>query len=128
MPLVSFYIPWKHQKTSGFLMFSGGIERDQWHEMDQCTKTRLLTVVEQLQLIFTWHVKHRLFRLSPFVCFTTIPIKLIRVKTKLKYIFSHITRNKKITKLCVSTSSSSTANWNNGLITHLQRLRSTLSK
>ena len=23
------------QKTSGFLMFSGDIERDQWHEMGQ---------------------------------------------------------------------------------------------
>ena len=33
MPLVSFYIPWKLQKTRGFLMFSGGIEKDQWHEM-----------------------------------------------------------------------------------------------
>ena len=28
MPLVSFYTPWKHQKTKGFLMFSRGIERD----------------------------------------------------------------------------------------------------
>ena len=27
MPLISFYIPWKHQKISGFLMFSGDIER-----------------------------------------------------------------------------------------------------
>ena len=33
MPLISFYTPWKHQKTSDFLMFSGGIERDQWDEM-----------------------------------------------------------------------------------------------
>ena len=33
MPLVSFYNPWKDQKTSGFLMFLGGIEGDQWHEM-----------------------------------------------------------------------------------------------
>ena len=33
MPLVSFYIPWKYQKTSNFLMFSGGIERNQWHQM-----------------------------------------------------------------------------------------------
>ena len=24
MQLISFYYPWKHQKTSGFLMFSGG--------------------------------------------------------------------------------------------------------
>ena len=29
MPLVSFVIPRKHQKTVGFLMFSGGTERDQ---------------------------------------------------------------------------------------------------
>ena len=33
MPLVPLYTPSKHQKTSGFLLFSGGIERDQWHEM-----------------------------------------------------------------------------------------------
>ena len=33
MPVISFYTPWKHQKTSGFLMFLGGIERDQLHEM-----------------------------------------------------------------------------------------------
>ena len=37
IPLVSFYTLWKHQKTfgetSGFLMFSGGIERYHWHEM-----------------------------------------------------------------------------------------------
>ena len=33
MPLISFDTPWKHQKTRGFPMFSGGIKRDQWHEM-----------------------------------------------------------------------------------------------
>ena len=33
MPLVFLYTPRKHQKTSGFLIFSGGIERDQWHEI-----------------------------------------------------------------------------------------------
>ena len=33
MLLVFFYTPWKYQKTSDFLTFSGGIERDQWHEM-----------------------------------------------------------------------------------------------
>ena len=34
MLLVSFYTPSNHQKTFGFLMFSGGIERDQWDEME----------------------------------------------------------------------------------------------
>ena len=33
MPLISFDTPCKHQKASAFLMFSGGIKRDQWHEM-----------------------------------------------------------------------------------------------
>ena len=31
--LVSFYTPRKNQKTVGILMFSGGIERNQRHEM-----------------------------------------------------------------------------------------------
>ena len=30
---VSFYVPsWGHEKTKEFLLFSGGIERDQPHE------------------------------------------------------------------------------------------------
>ena len=33
MALLSFYTPWKHKKPFSFLMFSGGIERYQWHEM-----------------------------------------------------------------------------------------------
>ena len=28
-----FWYPWKYQKTSGFLVFSGAIKRDQWHQM-----------------------------------------------------------------------------------------------
>ena len=35
MPLVSLNTPLKYQKTRGFLIFSGGIARDQWHEMGQ---------------------------------------------------------------------------------------------
>ena len=35
MPLISFDTPWKHQKTKGFLIFSEGIKRDQWHEMGE---------------------------------------------------------------------------------------------
>ena len=26
-------LPWKHQETIGFLIFSRDVERDQWHEM-----------------------------------------------------------------------------------------------
>ena len=33
MPLVFFYTPWKNKKISGFLMFSGRIERDQWSKL-----------------------------------------------------------------------------------------------
>ena len=28
-----FYTPWKHQKTSGYLTFSGDIEVENWLEM-----------------------------------------------------------------------------------------------
>ena len=35
MPLISFYNPWKHHKTRGFLKFSGGIEIDQHCEIGQ---------------------------------------------------------------------------------------------
>ena len=38
MPLVFFYIPWKNQKTRGFLMFSGDIEKDQWYKMGLSTQ------------------------------------------------------------------------------------------
>ena len=31
----SFYTPWKHEKTSGFMIFSGSIERNQWYEMSE---------------------------------------------------------------------------------------------
>ena len=33
MPLAAFYTPWKRQNTRGFLVFPGGIESGQWHEM-----------------------------------------------------------------------------------------------
>ena len=39
MPLLSFYTPWKHQKTRGFGIFSGGKERDQSHDMIQKDNT-----------------------------------------------------------------------------------------
>ena len=28
-----FYIPWKRKNTKGFLMFSGGIEMENWAKM-----------------------------------------------------------------------------------------------
>ena len=28
--MLHFYTPWKHQKISSFLMFSGGIEKEHW--------------------------------------------------------------------------------------------------
>ena len=33
MARLSFYILWKHQKTRGFLMFLGGIEKEHRHVM-----------------------------------------------------------------------------------------------
>ena len=33
---IAFYSPCKRKKTSSFLMFSGGMERHLWSEMDKC--------------------------------------------------------------------------------------------
>ena len=41
MQLVSFYNPWKHQKTRGFLMFTGGVERDKWKQQIAIRKKKL---------------------------------------------------------------------------------------
>ena len=44
MPLVSFFTPWKPKKTSGSVIFSGGIERDQWYEMVKAKETNFQIV------------------------------------------------------------------------------------
>ena len=49
MRVISFDTPWKPQKTRGFLMFSGGIKRDQWHEMGQLNNC--LTELKQLNIL-----------------------------------------------------------------------------
>ena len=35
LSLICFYFPWEHQKISEFLIFSGGTEKDQWHDQWQ---------------------------------------------------------------------------------------------
>ena len=47
MPLVAFETPRKHQQTKGLLMFSGGIERDQWHEMGTDNIHIQLRIIQQ---------------------------------------------------------------------------------
>ena len=44
MPLVSFYIPWKHKKPRGCLIFSRGIEIGLWHEVDEAHHFLTLTL------------------------------------------------------------------------------------
>ena len=34
-----FYIPWTHQRSSGFLMFLGGITKESWSEMGLTLRT-----------------------------------------------------------------------------------------
>ena len=47
MSLTSFYTPWKHKKTRGFLMLAGGIERDQWHELGNNKQNNIECIFEQ---------------------------------------------------------------------------------
>ena len=44
MPLAPFYIPLKNQKTSGFLMLSGGTQKDQRYKGSQ-------SVIKYFQII-----------------------------------------------------------------------------
>ena len=48
-PMFPFYTPLKHQKTFGFLMFSGGIKWEHWLEMDYA----LEKLAKLLMLAFT---------------------------------------------------------------------------
>ena len=49
-----FHTPWKFQKTSGPLMFSGGIEREQWHELGQFEFNFLSANPAKVWLIVLW--------------------------------------------------------------------------
>ena len=48
-PLFYFYTPWKHQKTGGFLMFSGGIEVEHW------LKIGLVNLSELAKFYLPWN-------------------------------------------------------------------------
>ena len=58
MPLVSFYASWKRQKTSGFLMFLGGIEGDQWHEMSLYLLLKIISIKKlwKTEMYILWYL------------------------------------------------------------------------
>ena len=49
MPMASSYIPLKRKTTIGHLIFSGGIEIEQWYEMGQRLSTKTFLVPWQLK-------------------------------------------------------------------------------
>ena len=51
MLLVSSYTLWKHKKTKHFLMFSRGIERDQWHDKVESGILLWLLYISKLELL-----------------------------------------------------------------------------
>ena len=60
-PLVSLY-PGKHKKTSGFLIFSWGVKRDQWHKIGRWGLHKILlrhakAAGEKLDTIFCLSLK-----------------------------------------------------------------------
>ena len=79
MPLVSFYTPWKHQKTSGFFMLFRGIERASGMKW-----------VNVYLLTLTWRSKFP-WQLSPW----TITIEL-KVRFSISHVFHTLNiKNKK---------------------------------
>ena len=55
MLLVSFYTPCKHKKTIGFLMFSGDIERNRWHEMGKEKQISMMIYLGTNAFLFCLH-------------------------------------------------------------------------
>ena len=54
MPVISFYIPWKHQKRAGFLTFSGSLDGEQWYQIGDFGLARYekLVFVRYEKLVF----------------------------------------------------------------------------
>ena len=55
MPVVSFDTPWKHQKSKGFVMLSGGIERDSGMK---CVKEGLAVLSQSLLKLTPQQIPH----------------------------------------------------------------------
>lgn len=73
MALISFYTPWK-QKTRGFVMFLGAIQRDWWHEMVLCVIPMVHTYFQchsslliLLQWVDTFQLPFDIFDLTPCI-------------------------------------------------------------
>ena len=83
MPLVSLYTPWKHQKTSGFLIFLGGIERDHWQHISYqerlyLTLNKYLPAGNFIFQKFTLLKKIVILCLSPHFILKLQSLKLLR--------------------------------------------------
>ena len=52
--LIFFYTPWKHSKTSVFLMFSRALERDQWYVVKGILQNQERWNTEQRNTLEQW--------------------------------------------------------------------------
>ena len=59
MPLVSFLTHGKYEKTSGFRMFSGGSEKDWYHEMVDISSIFVVVVALSKVSQLSWHNTRR---------------------------------------------------------------------
>ena len=67
VPLVFFYTPCKHQKTTGFLVIVGGIEQEPSHAMDSVIITFLSSTIHRdtYTVGIVWMHKHRVNVMRP---------------------------------------------------------------
>ena len=61
MTMVSFYTPWKHLTTSGFLMYSGGTERDQLNHLTNMAQLYYVSMFDTCLYINNWLVRARCY-------------------------------------------------------------------
>ena len=57
IPLISFDTPWKHQKTSGFLIFSEGIKRDSSVKWANSFLTAIFSLIRSYNIAWRKNLK-----------------------------------------------------------------------
>ena len=95
IPLVSFYTPWKHEKTKGFLTFISGKWRNQWHEQQKTpsvSKKCVFTIrfkcksfnISFIYILSPWYLEMKLakFLCNFAVCFLVI---IIHIRNFMRY-------------------------------------------
>ena len=87
-PVSHFYTPWKHQKTFGFLTFSGGIEMWHWTKMGEWKTSFFVQWVNRKFVAIVLQYSINMYK-NPYQCFLWDRIHLGMVYDNWHWPFFH---------------------------------------